>query len=256
MMAGAEYLTPDVLRALWQPSRGSLWQPPSRRPDRPAELPEGAEPGLEPGRPRAFQSGGKPPRLRRPVRLHGDLHDAASRRRPRRSTCRSARRCANTPGRQTATSCCRCCCRCSAPPSRCAWLKPMVDAGEIFHPLRWTTARGVALLASAARPGRRRRGRAHARHLARQPPGAPAGDGDRRRARALGARPRRAAGFPHVASTLDGEPLTEAEIHALLAGTDGLVLLRGQWVEVDRARLERAMRQFRDGGGPGARARG
>ena len=46
--------------------------------------------------------------------------------------------------------------------------------------------------------------------------------------------------------TLDGERLTEAEISTLLAGTDSLVLLRGQWVEVDRERLERAMRRFRE----------
>jgi non-specific serine/threonine protein kinase len=32
----------------------------------------------------------------------------------------------------------------------------------------------------------------------------------------------------------------------LLAGTESLVLLRGQWVEVDRERLERAMRQFHE----------
>ncbi|MGB7046629.1 MAG: DEAD/DEAH box helicase, partial [Methylocella sp.] len=49
-----------------------------------------------------------------------------------------------------------------------------------------------------------------------------------------------------VETTLDGEPLTEAEVHALLAGTDGLALLRGQWVEVDRARLEQVMARFRD----------
>ena len=44
---------------------------------------------------------------------------------------------------------------------------------------------------------------------------------------------------------LDGEPLTDAEIAALLSGTEDLVLLRGQWVEVDRARFERTMGQFR-----------
>src|SRR5258707_7208161 len=43
---------------------------------------------------------------------------------------------------------------------------------------------------------------------------------------------------------LDGEPLTEAEVATLLAGTENLVLLRGQWVEVDRARLQRTMEQF------------
>src|SRR5215831_6057964 len=43
---------------------------------------------------------------------------------------------------------------------------------------------------------------------------------------------------------LDGEPLTEVEVATLLAGTENLVLLRGQWVEVDRARLQRTMEQF------------
>ena len=32
----------------------------------------------------------------------------------------------------------------------------------------------------------------------------------------------------------------------MLAGTDSLVLLRGQWVEIDRERLERSIQQFRD----------
>ncbi|MGA9016099.1 MAG: DEAD/DEAH box helicase, partial [Acetobacteraceae bacterium] len=36
------------------------------------------------------------------------------------------------------------------------------------------------------------------------------------------------------------------EIASLLAGTDSLVLLRGQWVEIDRERLERSIQQFRD----------
>ena len=45
-----------------------------------------------------------------------------------------------------------------------------------------------------------------------------------------------------MAVTLDGETLTEKEIAALLSGTDSLVLLRGQWVEVDRERLERSIR--------------
>src|SRR5262249_62092588 len=43
---------------------------------------------------------------------------------------------------------------------------------------------------------------------------------------------------------LDGEPLTEVEVATLLAGTENLVMLRGQWVEVDRARLQRTMEQF------------
>ena len=49
-----------------------------------------------------------------------------------------------------------------------------------------------------------------------------------------------------MAVTLDGETLSEREIATLLAGTDSLVLLRGQWVEVDRERLQRAMQQFHE----------
>ena len=40
---------------------------------------------------------------------------------------------------------------------------------------------------------------------------------------------------------LDGEPLDDAEIAALLAGTESLALLRGRWVEVDRDRLRQAL---------------
>jgi non-specific serine/threonine protein kinase len=43
---------------------------------------------------------------------------------------------------------------------------------------------------------------------------------------------------------LDGDPLTEDEVADLLAGTEDLVLLRGQWVEIDRARFEKTMQRF------------
>ena len=61
----------------------------------------------------------------------------------------------------------------------CPWLKAMVDAGEIFHPLRWTPRRGAA--ASARRPatGDGGRGGAHAGCVARQPSAAAAGDAAR-----------------------------------------------------------------------------
>ena len=63
----------------------------------------------------------------------------------------------------------------------CAWLKAMVDAGEIFHPLRWTPAAGAAVPQGRARARKRRRGGADAGELAHEPAGAPAGEGDRRR---------------------------------------------------------------------------
>jgi len=45
----------------------------------------------------------------------------------------------------------------------------------------------------------------------------------------------------NVAVSLDGEPLTEAERRQLLAGVEGLALLRGKWVEVDQAKLKQAL---------------
>ncbi|MCA9560710.1 MAG: DEAD/DEAH box helicase, partial [Myxococcales bacterium] len=40
---------------------------------------------------------------------------------------------------------------------------------------------------------------------------------------------------------LDGEPLTPAEVRELLRASEGLALIRGQWVEVDAARLQRTI---------------
>ena len=57
MMTGAEYLTADVLRALWQEIAVALAASLTCGENRPAELSEGPESCLEPGRPRAFQPG-------------------------------------------------------------------------------------------------------------------------------------------------------------------------------------------------------
>src|SRR5258708_5723638 len=49
-----------------------------------------------------------------------------------------------------------------------------------------------------------------------------------------------------VEMTLDGEKLSDEEVATLLAGSDSLVLLRGQWVEVDRDRLDSTVQRFRE----------
>src|SRR4051794_17589410 len=132
---------------------------------------------------------------------------------------------------------------------RCGWLKAMVDAGEIFHPLRWSPADAAQFLSSV--PDLESAGvvvRMPAPWRAARPP--------RPQVTAtVGARPPSAAGLDglldfRVDVTLEGEPLTDEEIAALLAGTDTLVLLRGRWVEIDRERLERAVRRIRGGAGP------
>ncbi len=125
----------------------------------------------------------------------------------------------------------------------CAWLRPMVDAGEIFHPLRWTPQEAARLLTSAADLER-------AGVIVRMPATWRASRPARPQVTAtVGTRAPSKLGLDglldfSVEMTLDGERLSEKEITTLLAGADGLVLLRGQWVEVDRARLERTMQQF------------
>ena len=125
----------------------------------------------------------------------------------------------------------------------CAWLKAMVDAGEVFHPLRWTPAQALALLRDA--PALQAAGivlRMPARWRAGQPARAQA-------SATIG------AAAPSLLSqnalldfelqvTLDGEPLTAKEIKALLAQSDGLALIRGQWTLVDHDRLKAAMARF------------
>ena len=52
----------------------------------------------------------------------------------------------------------------------CAWLQPMIDSGEIFHPAALEPAGRRAPAGERGGAGARRRGRAHARGLAGRPP--------------------------------------------------------------------------------------
>ncbi len=44
-----------------------------------------------------------------------------------------------------------------------------------------------------------------------------------------------------MAVTLEGEDLTPRELRDLLAGTDGMALVRGRWIELDREKLQRVL---------------
>ncbi len=128
---------------------------------------------------------------------------------------------------------------------QCAWLRAMVAAGEIFHPLRWTAAEAYQFLSDLPRleaagivvrtAGAWRSGRP-ARPQVRVTVGGKApsllGQG--------------ALLDFNMELTLDGERLSAAEIKNLLAGSDGLQLIRGRWVEVDRAKLGRILDRFRN----------
>ena len=47
-------------------------------------------------------------------------------------------------------------------------------------------------------------------------------------------------------ATLDGEPLTDEEWQALLGAAEGLALVRGKWVEVDAAKLREALDRWKE----------
>ncbi|MDR3435058.1 DEAD/DEAH box helicase [Telmatospirillum sp.] len=127
----------------------------------------------------------------------------------------------------------------------CDWLRAMVEAGEIFHPLRWTPGDAARLLSSVPELE-------SAGVIVRMPPNWRAGRPARARVTAkVGAKQPSLTGLDGLLDfdmdvTLEGEPLTEEEVARLLHGTDSLVLLRGQWVEVDQRRLDAAMRQFHE----------
>jgi non-specific serine/threonine protein kinase len=128
---------------------------------------------------------------------------------------------------------------------RCAWLKQMVDAGEIFHPLRWSPQEAFRFLDDVPEVER-------AGVVVRMPATWRAGRPPRPRVTAtIGGKAPAGLGKDalldfHMEIALDGRTLSPAEVKALLAGSDGLALIRGRWVEVDRERLERTMKRFRE----------
>ncbi len=128
---------------------------------------------------------------------------------------------------------------------RCEWLRAMVANGEIFHALRWSPAEAFRLLGDAHEL--ERAGvvvRMPANWRAGRPP-RPCVSGTVGSVSPSGLGQAALLDF-RAELTLDGEALTNAEAQALLAGTNGFAFLRGQWVEVDRERLESTLARFRD----------
>jgi superfamily II DNA or RNA helicase len=125
----------------------------------------------------------------------------------------------------------------------CAWLKQLIDRREIFHPLRWSAAEALQFLHDT--PHLEQAG-----VVVRMPATWRANRPSRAQVSAtVGAAPPSQVGIDAlldfaVGVTLDGEALTEAEVKQLLAASQGLVLIRGRWVEVDSARLQQTLDHF------------
>jgi superfamily II DNA or RNA helicase len=125
----------------------------------------------------------------------------------------------------------------------CDWLRDMVEAGEIYHPLRWTPLDAHRFLADL-------RKLETAGIVVRTPSVWQAGRPARPVVKAsVGARPPSLLGKEALLDfsmevSLDGERLSASEVRNLLKGADGLQLIRGRWVEVDNKKLSRLLQRF------------
>ncbi|MBN2493795.1 MAG: DEAD/DEAH box helicase [Deltaproteobacteria bacterium] len=136
-----------------------------------------------------------------------------------------------------------------APLSRAAeqseFLRELVDSGCVYHPLRWTAAQAYRFLCESEAYER-------AGLVVRMPDWW----NTRNRPRpavtvSVGSRQPSTLGMDalldfDLSLTLAGEVLSSKEIDELLNGSDGLVLLKGRWVEVDREKLSKVLGRWRD----------
>ncbi len=123
---------------------------------------------------------------------------------------------------------------------RSAFVRSLVESGELYEPLGWTADQAHAfLLAVADCEAAGIAVRMPERWQGRRPPRVRAGA-------QVGASEPAGLGMESVldfdaALVLDGEELTAAERRAVLDGARGLRLIRGRWVEVDPERLRGAL---------------
>ncbi len=125
-----------------------------------------------------------------------------------------------------------------------AWVRDALESRRVFQPQAWTPAQAHAFLREV--PALEASG-----IITRIPNWWQAGRGPRPKVTVrIGDQP--TAGFSaesllqfSVETSLDGEPLTPEEWRALMNSTDGLVLLRGQWVEADRDKLQSVLEHWR-----------
>lgn len=127
---------------------------------------------------------------------------------------------------------------------QCAWLQDMVSANEIYHPLRWTPLEALQFLNDVTKVEA-------AGIVVRTPGNWLAGKPARPLVTAsIGSKPPSMLGMDSLldfsmAVTLNGAVLTALEIDSLLSQVDGLQLIRGQWVEIDHQKIKRVLERFK-----------
>jgi hypothetical protein len=126
---------------------------------------------------------------------------------------------------------------------RITWVKEIVEAGDIYSALAWTPPDAYKLLKDI--PALEESGlivRVPDWWKASRPP-RPVVSVTLGKSTTIGADT--LLDFS-VAVTFDGQPLDENELRAILQSSDGLVALKGKWVELDRDRLAEALKHWKN----------
>ncbi len=127
---------------------------------------------------------------------------------------------------------------------RSPWARDMMESRRIFQPQAWSPAQAHAFLKEA--PAMEESG-----IVVRIPNWWRGGKGPRPGVSVtIGGTTSGGVGVDSLlqfraAASLDGEELTDAEWRALMAAKENLVLLRGQWVEVDREKLQTVLAHWK-----------
>ena len=128
---------------------------------------------------------------------------------------------------------------------RSKFVRELVNSGDIYHPMSWTPKEAHRFLCEVALYEQ-------AGLVVRMP------DWWNKKSRprpkvsvSVGGKAPSTLGMDalldfDVKLTLDGKSLSPKEMDALLASTEGLVLIKGKWVEVDKDKLAEVLAQWRD----------
>ena len=121
----------------------------------------------------------------------------------------------------------------------CPLVASLVDSGDVFHPLAWTPQEAYEFLRII--PSLEEAGL-----LVRLPNWWQKRGKRPQVAATIGEKRGGTVGLEALLDfkldvVIDGRKLSDSEIKQLLAGGDGLVLFRGQWIEVDREKLQQAL---------------
>ncbi len=126
-----------------------------------------------------------------------------------------------------------------------AFIKDLVDSGDIYHPLPWTPTEAHRFLCEIGLYEQ-------AGLVVRVPDWWSAKNKPRPKVSvSVGGKAPSALGMDAILDfdvnlTLDGRKLSKREIDELLAASEGLVWIKGKWVQVDREKLSAVLDQWRN----------